>query len=206
MAALHALGRLSYPHRYLVRTFGGFHPAEAAALLGGLSRQYSEDTFAAWLTPEDRPILAHPRRAQRLDVLGFCAGSIQPKLDRACMAMGLELRAPYLDRRVLEWGLSMSVDPREGQTGKLPIRAMLARGVEDGLVPRQILTRPKQGFSLRMPDGEFAGLESVVGESRLVRDGVLRPDWERFLVRDPGARRVRLFTLAMVAAWYETRA
>jgi asparagine synthase (glutamine-hydrolysing) len=207
IAASHALGRLSFVHRSLTRAFGAFHPAEARALLGGLGGVYGEVEFAGWLMPADEPRLGHPRRAQRLDVLGFCAGSIQPKLDRACMGVGLELRAPYLDRRVLEWGLGLPVGPGESAPGggKPTVRAMLTRGVEMGLVPREIMSRPKQGFSLKLGNEAFAGLDALVDESRLVRDGVLRRDWARYMTEDAESRRVRVFTLAMTAAWYETR-
>lgn len=205
--ALHALGRMSFVHRYLVRTFGGFHPAEACALVGEGAEGAGEG-FAAWLGGEDRPEMPVIRRAQRLDVMGFCAGSILPKVDRACMSVGLELRSPFLDRRVLEAGLGAAVERGEesAQGSKPALRRMLGRGVEEGLVPRVVLERGKQGFSLRVPDREFEALAGVVDGSRLVGDGVVRADWAGFVPGEAGARRVRVFTLAMLAAWYEGRA
>ncbi len=207
-AALHSLGRLTFTHRYLVRTFGGFHPAEANALIAPTGDPYNESTFADWLAPTDAPALPMPRRAQRLDIRAFCAGSIQPKLDRACMGVGLELRAPYLDRRMLDWSLSRPIDACEWQpSGAKPsARAMLARAIERGTIPAAILARPKQGFSLRLQDHAFAGLPELITRSRLVRDSVLRPDWNAYLTDDSESRRVRLFTLVMLAAWYESRA
>lgn len=207
IAAMHALGRISYASRYAVRTFGGFHPSEAAALLGLPGPKRAGGDFADWLEADDAERLPHPRRAQRLDLLGLCAGSILPKVDRACMDVGLELRSPYLDRRMLEWTLRRPVDPRERQPGgsKGPIRAMLSRGVERGLVPPGIMTRPKQGFSLRLADEAFEALVPIVAESRLLRDGLLRPDWAMYLTDDREMRRVRLFTLAMVAAWHDAK-
>ena len=208
VGALHALGRLSFTHRYLVRTFGGFHPAEADAIIAPTADTYDESIFSQWLAPADAPALPMPRRAQRLDVLGFCAGSIQPKLDRSCMGVGLELRAPYMDRRMLEWGLTRPVDAREREprASKAPVRALLARAVECARLPASLLTRPKQGFSLRLDDRAFESLSDVIAHSRLVRHGVLRPDWNAYLTDDTESRRVRLFTLAMMAAWYELRA
>jgi asparagine synthase (glutamine-hydrolysing) len=204
--ALHALGRMSYVHRYLVRTFGGFHPAEAAALCG-TSAAEAMDGFASWLEPEDRSGMPSIRRAQRLDVMGFCAGSILPKLDRACMSVGLELRSPFLDRRVLEMGMRRGVEDGEmdGRGSKPGLRRMLSRGVEEGLVPREVLERGKQGFSLRMPGEDFESLAAMIDSSRLVGAGIVRRDWARFVPRAAEARRVRLFTLGMLAAWYETR-
>lgn len=202
------LAHRSYTHRALCRAFPGFHPDESRALLGAIEPEYDPETFASWLEPEDRPDLPHPRRSQRLDLAGFCAGSILPKIDRASMHFGLELRAPFLDRRLLEWAMTRSVS-REASEGhsKPALRALLRRGVAAGLVPAELLRRPKQGFSLRLSGDQ--SLEShaaaVLPSSRLVRDGVLRKDCARFLSDDPDARRTRLFTLCMVAAWYENR-
>ena len=205
--AMVALGTLSFTHRYLARTFGGFHPAEANALIAPDMLASDFSSFTSPLASHDRPAMPMPRRAQRLDILGFCAGSIQPKIDRACMGVGLELRAPYLDRRMIEWGLTRPVDPSELTPGggKPSIRAYLARAIERAILPRHILDRPKQGFSLRLRDAAFESLRDVIAESRLVRDGVLAPTWPSYLTSQPDMRRTRLFTLAMLAAWYEAR-
>ena len=151
----------------------------------------------------------NPRRAQRLDIMGFCSGSILPKIDRACMAVGLELRAPFLDRRLLDWSLSRPVRPADGPAASKPlVRSFLSRAAADGLIPPGILTRPKQGFSLRTAqDHPFTLLcPGLIGDSRLVRDGVLRRDWAAYLPADPDAREARLFMLSMLAAWYHHRA
>jgi asparagine synthase (glutamine-hydrolysing) len=208
-AALHQLGATSYTHRYLCRVFPGFHPGESRALLAGLEPEYDESVFASWLGTDDRPALPHPRRSQRLDLFGFCAGSILPKIDRSAMIVALELRAPFLDRRVLEWSLTRSVHPDETVpgAGKPRLRAMLSSGVRAGLVPPQTLSRPKQGFSLKLPARDTFQLlaKATLTGSRVVRDGVLRHDWSSFLPADPEAREIRAFTLCMLGAWYEAR-
>lgn len=206
-AAMIALGTFSFAHRYLARTFGGFHPSEANAII---APDIGASDFSLFMTPlaaHDMPALPMPRRAQRLDIFGFCAGSIQPKLDRACMGVGLELRAPYLDRRMVEWGLSRPVDPSELTPGggKPSIRAYLARAVERGTLPRHILDRSKQGFSLRLRDDAFESLRDVITHSRLARDGILLASWSSYLTAHADMRRTRLFTLALLAAWYEDR-
>lgn len=206
-----ALAARSYPHRYLCRLYAGFHPDESRRLLGALEPEYDADLFAAWLAPEDRPDLPHPRRAQRLDLRGFCAGSILPKLDRAAMHAGLELRAPFLDRRLIEWGLGLPPDARRSSPdppSKRPLRAYLARAVDDGLAPAGVLSRCKQGFSLRTPERRpFTRLaDGLLPASRLIRDGVLRRDFSTALGRDPETHEQRLFSLCMLAAWYERRA
>lgn len=208
-----ALGGLSYTHRYLRRIFPGFHPAESRALLG-LSRQNdSADGLTEWLSPEDAPQLPHPRRAQRLDVLGFCAQSILPKVDRACMSVGLELRSPFLDRRVLDWALALPApsDPRAHSPSKQVVRQFLGAPTSRHAlrVPARVLSRPKQGFSLRLATPECPRpMESLlprVDRSEMVRDGALRRDYGAFLAADAETREVQCFTLAMLCAWYDRR-
>jgi|GEM_PF-1168364 len=208
IAANLAWSHRSIAHRYARRLFDGFHPAEAAALIGAPPTTLDND-LETWLANADRPALPWPRRAQRLDILGFCAGSITPKLDRAAMGVGLELRCPLLDRRVLDWSLALPIDPRERTPGasKPPLRDFLRQGVADGLVPDSILTRPKRGFSLRLPD--LAALESlvpIIDASALVASGRLRADYQRFIPADPETRRARIALLANLAAWFEHRA
>ncbi len=206
--AMLALGSLSFCHRALVRAFGGFHPAEAGALIAADIPPADTSEFASFLEANDDSSVPMPRRSQRLDILGFCAGSIQPKLDRACMGVGLELRAPYLDRRMMEWGLSRPVDPGELAPGggKPSVRTMIGRAVERGVLPRCVLDRPKQGFSLRLRGEAFESLADSVATSRLAGDGVLSQRWKSYLTDSPELRRTRLFSLAMLAAWYDHRA
>lgn len=209
-AAMVQLARSTYTHRYLCRVYPGFHPVESRALLVALEPTYDEERFAAWLAVEDRPNLPHPRRSQRLDIMGFCAGSILPKIDRSAMHVGLEIRSPFLDRRMLDWALGRAIadDETHAETSKPVLRRFLGRGVEAGLVPRQVLTRPKQGFSLRLADARpFHSISAqMLPESRLMRDGVLRQDFTSFLPSEAATREVRLFSLCMMAAWYESRA
>lgn len=211
-AALMALATRSVAHRYLVRTFGGFHPAEAAAMLGRDPME-ATNAFGAWAIAEDRPKLPHPRRVQRLDLMAFCPGSVLPKLDRAAGAVGLEIRAPWLDRRVLDAWIAAPVtgDELSSAGSKPALRSIVADAVEHGRVAMEVLRRPKQGFSLRLPgEAPMEALGPIIERSALVRDGVIRRDWMRFVppMGTPAARASRtqrLVVLGVLAAWYERR-
>jgi asparagine synthase (glutamine-hydrolysing) len=200
-AALKALASLSFLHGHLQRVFPRFHPGEAAALIAPLGARYDEHTYAAWAGEHDRPWLPMPRRAQRLDLMGFCAGSILPKIDRASMGVGLELRAPFLDRRMLEFGLSRPVEAGELDGASKP----LLRGYLAGRAPAEVLSRPKQGFSLRLGGDVWSGRLPRLREMRLVRDGLLHPEWESFVAPDAPYRASRIMLLCMIAAWAESR-
>lgn len=202
-AALASLSSLGPVHEHLQNVMPRFHPAESQALLAPLCPEYNSDTYCSWLVPHHRPGLSAIRRRQRLDLFGFCPGSILPKLDRASMAFGLELRAPFLDRRVLEWSLALPESEAEtrDENAKPLLRELLS-----GRVPAAVLSRPKQGFSLRVAMSDV--LPSMLGrveESGLVDDGILRHDWRCFVRTDAPNAHGRAFAICALAAWWEAR-
>lgn len=93
--------------------------------------------------------------AQQIDLETWLPGRMLTKVDRASMAHALEVRAPLLDHRLVEWALSLPPSFRlEGGVGKRILKSAMEPRVGAG-----ILYRPKQGFSppvsswLRMTGG-----------------------------------------------------
>jgi asparagine synthase (glutamine-hydrolysing) len=80
-----------------------------------------------------------------LDAKTYLPGDILTKVDRMSMATSLEVRAPLLDHRLVEWAarLSPSWKLRGGES-----KYILKRLAERLGVPRQVLYRRKQGFSM----------------------------------------------------------
>lgn len=203
-AARQALASLSFTHAHLQRVMPRLHPAEAAAILAPLQPRYDAAIYAGWAQEHDRPALHPLRRRQRLDLMTFCAGSVLPKVDRASMAVGLEVRVPMLDRRVLDWSLSQPVDPVE--TDPRWARPMLRRQLS-GVAGVRALDRPKQGFSLRLRAGEGRSRDRLAAIRRgaLVSDGVLAPDWERYVGPELPQRDGVIQALWLMEAWYAHR-
>ena len=99
------------------------------------------------LHPLHRSFAPPPQRdrlalMQYLDMRGYLPDDILVKVDRASMAASLELRAPYLDKNVVEfaWTLPLDAKARRGK-GKRILRDVLY-----DYVPRELVDRPKQGF------------------------------------------------------------
>ncbi len=83
-------------------------------------------------------------RMQFLDMNFYLAEDILTKVDRASMAVSLEVRAPFLDARVAEFAASLPLEYKlNGAKGKY----ILKKAVEE-MLPKAILQRPKKGFGV----------------------------------------------------------
>ncbi len=141
------------------------------------------------------------------DALSYLNGDILTKLDRATMAVSLEGRSPFLDKRVFEyvWALPEHMKIR-GKHGKWLLRQVLARHV-----PTDMFERPKQGFTppiaawLRGPLKEWA--DALLDQKAIETDGFfkalpIRRCWEAHCA-GKGDHALRLWTVLMFQAWYK---
>ncbi|HSB60850.1 MAG TPA: asparagine synthase (glutamine-hydrolyzing) [Vicinamibacteria bacterium] len=220
----------------LFRLAGSMAPAAAAGragesvhklgrLMGAASvGEMYRSLLSAWQRPED--LLAHRGagedgnglildqsapahlldRMMLADQALYLPDDLLAKLDRASMAVSLEVRAPLLDHRVVEfsWRLPSSLKLR-GPTGKWILREVLYRRV-----PRDIVERPKMGFSvpidrwLRGPLRKWA--EGLLSFEGLRRGGLLDPvpvarAWRQLLDGRPTG--AALWAVLMFEAWRE---
>ena len=148
-------------------------------------------------------------RMQYLDALTYLPGDILTKVDRASMAVALEVRVPLIDHRIVElaWKLPSRFKLRGGK-GKWLLRQVLYRHV-----PKERVERPKSGFAipidswLRGPLRAWA--EEMLSPRRLGEGGLLNPApirarWKEHL---DGTRNwhASLWNVLMFQAWRAPR-
>lgn len=125
-----------------------------------------------------------------MDMLMYHPDDILTKVDRTAMAVSLETRIPMLDKDVVEfaWSLPLSYK-KQGNVTKKVLRDILYQ-----YVPKELMERPKKGFSiplhrwLKQPElREWA--ESLLNKKIIKERLLLNPDavwrmWEDFQERD----------------------
>ena len=116
----------------------------------------SEDFLAALngYSPESafERIFEEPVSSARLDRQMYLdgktnlPGDILVKVDRMSMAHSIEARSPLLDHRLIEFAQTIPASLKLARTnGRWESKYILKRAVE-GLIPDEIIHRPKQGF------------------------------------------------------------
>lgn len=104
------------------------------------------------------------------DTMMFLPHDVLTKMDRASMANSLEVRAPLLDYKVVEFAWSL---PPEMRKGKNILKDLLRR-----YIPDEMIDRPKQGFSiphsawLRGPLKEWAG--DLLSSASIEKQGLFK--------------------------------
>jgi len=101
------------------------------------------DPFRRYL--EHGPASDPLSEVQYLDAKTYLSGDILTKVDRMSMANSLEVRAPFLDHPLAEWAARLTPHWKV-RFGEL--KYILKRLAERLGVPREVLYRPKQGFSM----------------------------------------------------------
>lgn len=95
--------------------------------------------------------------------------------DQMCMAVGLELRVPFLDHELVEYALSLPAG--EKLRGSYP-KGLLIEACQD-ILPDEVYQRPKMGFALPMREWMQGPLQESVREGieSLSAFGLLREEW-----------------------------
>ncbi|MDB5098505.1 MAG: asparagine synthase, glutamine-hydrolyzing [Cyanobacteria bacterium RYN_339] len=204
-------GSLARPalERHL-RWLGSFTPEEQGTLL-------SADVRAALqgddLYDQDRAVWAHSQgldptaRVLHLDTSTYLPDDILFKVDRASMATSLEVRAPLLDHRLVEYVAGL---PTRYKLRGLKTKYLLKQAARP-LLPAEILDRPKKGFGIPVAKWLKAELQpamrDMLSAERIRAGGLFDPVAVERLMADHLAgrhdHRKQLWTLLMFEWWRE---
>ena len=143
--------------------------------------------------------------AMLLDTLTYLPDDLLTKVDRASMAVSLEVRVPLLDPDVFRfaWGLPDSQRIRNGH-GKWILRQVLARHV-----PNELFERPKMGFGVplgRWLSGPLnAWASDLLDPNALRTQGYFQPDAVASLWKEHSSgrtdRAAQLWPILMFQSW-----
>ncbi len=142
-----------------------------------------------------------------VDMMTYLPGDILTKVDRMSMAVSLEARVPILDVSVIEFA---AVLPSRMKLHNGSSKWILRQAI-DGLVPRHVLEKRKQGFAVPLR-------RWLRNELRHRIDALLRPDSPIYAWVDPRAARrivsehmtgrrdhvMQLWRLMMLDGWHRS--
>ncbi|MDQ3180360.1 MAG: asparagine synthase (glutamine-hydrolyzing) [Acidobacteriota bacterium] len=146
-------------------------------------------------------------RMQFLDINFYMAEDILTKVDRASMAVSMEVRAPFLDPRVAQFAASLPLEYKlRGSKGKY----ILKKAVEP-LLPKNILHRPKKGFGIPIAEwlkGRLNPLmHDLLAPDRLKNQGLFDEKFVRKLIREHetnvASHHKQLWTLLVFQLWFD---
>jgi asparagine synthase (glutamine-hydrolysing) len=190
--------------------FGSFNPAEQKLLLTPevISATDADVYRVARVMLAECDASDIVEQMQSLDTRLYLAEDILTKVDRASMAVSLEVRAPFLDHRVAEFVASLPANYKlRGRRTKY----ILKRAIKD-LLPPFVARRGKKGFGVPVAEwlkGKLQPLaRDLLSPERVRRAGVFNPEYVTRLLdeheRGVANHRKLLWTLLMFELWHES--
>jgi len=170
--------------------------------LRGASGARRDPFIAAWqAAPQD---WSHVSRSQYVDLVTYLADDLLVKVDRVLMGFGLEGRVPFLDQRVVEFGLALPDALKVGgRDGKLVLRRWAERRL-----PREHVWRRKRGFTVPIRQwfrGEVLDQLAIrLPRSRVIQQW-FRPEGVTALVREQlagGNASRAIWGMMQLAIWH----
>jgi asparagine synthase (glutamine-hydrolysing) len=191
--------------------FGAFSPERQRALLSdaaqaALARLPDADPLAETRAIRAGRTFRHPLDALlATDFLMYLQDDLLTKVDRASMAVSLEVRAPFLHHPLVEFvaGLPADFKLRGTKTKRLLKHAMADR------LSHETVSRRKRGFNIPMARLTLGALDPLLkaafDPARVARGGLLRPEAVTALWREHTSRRRDngrlIYNLMMLQLW-----
>lgn len=190
--------------------FGSFMPSEQQQLLTDeVKRVTDPDIYSdARRIVDECDADNTMERMQCADTQLYLAEDILTKVDRASMAVSLEVRAPFLDQRVAEFAASLPENYKlRGRTTKY----ILKRAAQP-LLPPFVTRRGKKGFGVPVAEWIKGSLRplarDLLSPDRIRKSGLFNADYVTKLLdeheRGVANHRKPLWTLLMFELWQES--
>lgn len=181
------------------------------------------NSMSAWRNPEilingfcseklgadaaSHPDLTWAEEMMLIDQTNHLQDDLLVKIDRASMAVSLEVRVPFLRHTLVEWSWKIPLQYKfneNGDQGKRILRELLYRYVD-----KKLIERPKQGLGMPMTRWLRGSLrdwaESLLVANDLDAAGlnasVVRSAWENHLAGNN--RLAEIWTVLMYRQWQE---
>jgi asparagine synthase (glutamine-hydrolysing) len=165
--------------------------------------------------PHELPELPHPGRyandplagAMLLDYRSYLRDNLLVKVDRATMLSSVEARAPFLDRFVTQFALTLPTNLRvRGTTTKWVLKKAAEKWI-----PKDVIYRRKRGLSVPIATwlnhGLRAEVDRLLAPERLRREGLVNEPYVTALLaahRSGKANHAKgLWALVMLQYWRE---
>lgn len=172
------------------------------AILSGQVRDSIDDYSDGYLKQPEHNLML-------MDMLQYLPDDILVKVDRSGMFYSLESRIPLLDRDVMEFAWTLPLAFKyDGITTKRILRDVLYR-----YVPKEMMDRPKKGFSVPLGSwlrGEELGswAEEILSDARkymgeYVDLKTVDIMWQNFKKTGEGERNI--WNILMLAQWFAER-
>jgi asparagine synthase (glutamine-hydrolysing) len=178
-----------------------FSPELAEKILGRPIMEYAPLPEEYGEGEKVRPL----RYAMRRDQQEYLPGDVLWKVDSASMAVGLEVRSPFLDHHLVELANSLKeIDLQQRGIGKIALRNSFTEEL-----PPEIQGRPKKGFGVPIGEWLKGDLRAALTDILFAIDSLTsthlnKPAIERLVNEHLAGQRDhthRLFALLMLELW-----
>ena len=137
------------------------------------------------------------RRIQKLDVMIFCSGINLSLMDKASMWNSLEVRVPFLDRRLVDYGISLPINKNE--YSEKNSKSILRRFLK-GNVPDDVLSMKKRGFRmLNMKNLDLKGYKDEIFGSYFVKNNLWNKDYINKIFNKKDS--AKIYSLIFLSRW-----
>lgn len=164
-----------------------------------LSRGFRAELLKETTVPSGLSII---QTATLMDFRTYLPDDLLVKIDRASMLCSLEVRAPFLDHRIIEFAFGSVPDCfKVGLTA----RKILLRALARRILPPGFDLRRKQGFSIPLRSWLKNGASEILNQAvELLPVDLVNPEYVRRLFADQSRgleNSERIFCLALLSHW-----